>query len=642
MRERSEGNCPAKWLALEMNDFGILSPNLRPRGRGLTDEELTKISEQLVASRLEWAGVLEPRCSLLSSPRRCMEMLRDGDTAWDVLVALCIHIRWDQAHRLNSRIDWQSEVSEPVFLSVSETERFRPEFIGIQPSFDAENPQLRVPFDPDLSRYAHSRVAAALLIQDDRPDLALQFLASVNEMLPPKTQARLSQDLSYDLVNRVRLPLQQLYEQLGHYELALQLHRMRGAWTSPAEHFALAEFYLERWTSELKDSATVQEAKVLLDAVYSILVDSDRVNEKVRDSLADCPKDTRQYWAWFYGRTVGLLKIAHPYLKDALLNELNTYDWVEGWAAATVLIEEHTDWVAHRKACMTLFWASDIEYKGARPWNARQPAHLSASSDLYWAIRVGFCDAKIEAENGTALPSNVYIREQLDDIKQITSSGGLRAIRSHKEVMQEFALLRQGIPTEEAARKSIGDEIGQEMLESLPVAIIEHLVAAWLARIQGRPSEARVATVKAIEAVFTRIVKNRLRETAPRTKVRVARPNGKHWTYSLERIGHVQLADWSILLPDLVRGKGENKKLRDALSRGFPSIDWELLDHCATGLSDASNARGQAAHDADRESYDHAIREADRLWSIAVGSLTTPGLISMLSTALGVGRPEET
>ena len=622
--------------------FGILSPNLRPRVRGLTEEFFTKVREDRLSSRLKWAGVVGQRRSLLSSPHRCRDLVRDADASWDVLLALCIHMAWDLADLRASAIDWQSEVSEPVFQAVAETERFRPDFIGIQPAFDAEDPQLRVPFDADLSRYAHSRVAAALLIQDDRPDLALQFLASVNEMLLPKTQARLSQDLSYDLVNSVRLPLQQLYEQLGHYELALQLHRMRGPWPSPAEHFALAESYLERWTSELKESATVQEAKVLLDAVYSLLVDSDGVNEEVRDSLADCPKDTRQFWAWFYGRTAGLLKIAHPYLKDALLNELNSYKWVEGWAAATVLVEEHPDWVAHRKACMNLFRASDIEYKGARPWNARQPAHLSARSDLYWAIRVGFCDSQIEAEKGTALPSNADIREQLDDIRHITSSGGLRAIRSHKEVMQEFALLRQGIPTEEAARKSIGDEIGQEMLDSLPAAIVEHLVSAWLARIQGRPSEARVATVKAIEAVFTRIVKNRLRETSPRVKIRVTRPNGKHWTYSLERIGHVQLSDWSMLLPDLVRGRGENRKLRDALSRGFPSINWELLDHCATGLSDASNARGQAAHDADRESYDHATREADRLWSIAVGSLTTPGLLSMLSTALGVGRPEET
>ena len=568
-------------------------------------------------------------------------MLRDDDTAWDVLVALCMHMERDLGNLQTSAIDWKSEVSEPVFQAVAETERFRPSFIGDRPSFIEEFIQLEVPFDADLSRHVHSRVAASLLIRGDRPELALQFLQSVNEILPPRTQVRLSHDLSHDFFDRVRRPLQRLYEQLGHYELALQLHRMRGAWASPAKHFAVAEFYLDRWTTELKESATVREAKALLDAIYSLLVDADRVDEEVRASLADCPRDTRQFWAWFYGRTVGLLKTAHPYLKDALLYELDASDWFEGWAAATVLVEEHPDWVSHHKACMTLYGASDKEYKGARPWNARQPAHLGPSSDLYWAIRVGFSDAHIEAGKETAVPSNADIIGQLDDLKQIASSGGLRAIRSHKEVMQEFTSLMRVIPTEEAARKSILDEIGREQFDSLPTAVVNHLISAWLARLQGRPDDARVATVKAIEAVFTRLIKSKLRKIAPRVQVRFTRPNGTHWTYSLERIGHIQLSEWAVLLSDLARGEGENGKLRDALSRGFPSIDWDLLGSCATGLSDASNARGQGAHDPDREPYGLAMVEADRLWSIAVGSFATPGLISRLCAALGVGRPEE-
>ena len=65
--------------------------------------------------------------------------------------------------------------------------------------------------------------------------------------------------------------------------------------------------------------------------------------------------------------------------------------------------------------------------------------------------------------------------------------------------------------------------------------------------------------------------------------------------------------------------------MRDAFSLAFPSIDWKLLGHCDAALRDAANARGQSAHDADRESYGLALVEADRLWSIAVGSLATPG-----------------
>lgn len=562
-----------------------------------------------------------------------MEILQQGDTAWDVLVALCMHIDGYLDDRQTSGVDWHAEVSGPVFDAIAETEFSRPTFVG-------EYGHHEVPFDADVSRHIHSRVAASLLIQGNQPELALQYLELANQVLPPTTVVRLPRDLSWDFGERVRRPLQQLYEQSRHYELALQLHRLRGRWGSPEQHYAVTEVYLDRWTAGLKDGATVREAKTLLDTTYSVLVDSDRVDEEVRDSLADCPRDTRQFWAWFYGRTAGLLKIEHPYLKDALLRELDASDWVEGWAAASMLIEEHPDWMAHRKSCMNLYWSSDIEYKGARPWNARQPAHLSPSSDLYWAMRVGYCDAHVETGRGSAEPSTAELGEQLEKLEQIVSSGGLRAIRSHQEVMQGITSMTRAIPTEETARDSLKGDVGEVMLDSLPSAIVEHLVAAWLARQQGRPDDARVAAVKAIEAVFTRLIKRRLQEVAPRVHIRVTRPNGTHWSCSLERIGHIQLAEWAVLLPDLVKGQGGNARLRNGLSRGFPSIDWEMLGRCEPGLKDASNARGQAAHDADRESYDDAKMEADRLWSIAVGSPETPGLISKLCTALGESQTQ--
>ena len=368
----------------------------------------------------------------------------------------------------------------------------------------------------------------------------------------------------------------------------------------------------------------MREAKAILDTTYSLLIDSDRVDDEVRDSLGDCPKDTRQFWAWFYGRTAGLLKIEHPYLEDALLHELDASDWVEGWAAASMLIEEHPDWMAYRRTCMKLYWASDIEYKGARPWNARQPAHLSPSSDLYWAMRVGYCEAHIETGRGSAEPSTADLGEQLEKLERIVSSGGLRQIRSHQEVMQGFTSLMRAIPTEEAARESLEGDIGQEMLGSLPAPIVDHLISGWLARLQGRPDDARLETVKSIEAVFTRLIKPRLREVVPEVQIHITRPNGTQWTCPLGRMGRIQLAEWSALLPDFALGQGENGKLRDAFSLAFPSIDWKLLGHCDAALRDAANARGQSAHDADRESYGLALVEADRLWSIAVGSLATP------------------
>ena len=437
-------------------------------------------------------------------------------------------------------------------------------------------------------------------------------------------------------VDRVRRPLQQLYEQSGNYELALQIHQLSGTWADPVEHYAVAESYLSQWMIGLKGSATVREARALLEATYSFLVDSERIDEETRDSLADCPRDTRQFWAWLCGKTIGILKIEHPNLRDALLHELDAADWVEGWPVASILVEEHPDWESYRRTCMTLYWVSDTEYKGARPWNARQPAHLSLSSDLYWAMRVGYCDAHLETGQG-----KVDITEQMEDLKQVVSSSSLRAIRSQVEINQKLTSITRAIPSAEAARSTLAANLGNEMFDSLPAKTVEHLVAAWLARIQGRPDDARAATVKAIEAVFTRMIKPKLLEVAPRVEVYATRSNGSRWTYSLEQIGRLQLSDWAAILPDLVQRRGDNRRFRDALSRGFPEIDWELLARCEPALRDASSARGQSAHDPDREPYGHAKEEADKLWSIAVGSIATPGLISKLCAALGVGPSQE-
>ena len=545
-----------------------------------------------------------------------------------------MHVDRDRTDLQASDIDWQNEVREEIFHAVAETEFSRPTFIG-------EYAFQEVPYDADVSRHIHSRVAVSLLIEDTEPELALQYLESINQILPPRTLARLPRDLSWDFVERVRRPLQKLYEQSGNYELALQLHRMRGRLGDTAKHYAIAAAYLDQWTTEVNERPTVRDAKALLDTIYSVLVDSDRVDEEVRESLADCPRDTRQFWAWFYGRTVGILRTGHPYLKDALLHELDASDWVEGWAAASTMIEEHPDWIAYRRTCMTLYWASDIEYKGARPWNARQPAHLSPSSDLYWAMRVGYCDAHVEAGRASAEPSTADLGKQLEDLAQVVSSGGLRAMRSHQEVMRGLTSLTRAIPTEAAAKKSLEGDFGQEMFNSLPRTIVEHLISAWMVRLQGRPDDARVATVKAIEAVFTRVIKPRLRKVDPRVQIRVTRPNRTQWTCQLEGMGRIQLAEWSALLRDLASGQGENEQLRRALSCAFLSIDWELFGRCSAPLRDAANARGQSAHDADRESYELALKEADGLWSIAVGSPSTPGLIPSLCTALGVGPSED-
>ena len=524
----------------------------------MTDDDFTKLVEGRIAAGLSAAGVTEQRCALLSSSQGCQDAIRQGDTAWDVLIALCIHVNGYLTDLLPTPVDWQAEASKQVFNAVEETEWFRPPFIGA-------DHRTVVPFDADVSRHIHSRVAAALLVKDQEPEQALDFLESASEILSPTTYARLPRDLDMAFVDRVRRPLQQLYEKVGNYELALRQHRLQGSWWSQTEHYAVAASYLEGWATGLGGRTKIQEAKSILDSTYSLLMDCERVDGGVRDSLADCPTDTRQFWAWSYGNIVGRIKMMNPYLEEAIILELEASGWVDGWPAASLLVDVQRDWVDYRRKCMGLFWKADIEHKGARPWNARQPAHLSPSSDLYWAMRVGYCDAHIESDRA----SNPDISGQLENVRQIVSLSSLRAIRSHEELKQEISSLTLAVPTEEVAAKLLADELGLETFESLPSAVVGHLVAAWQARVYGRLNDARVGTAKAIEAVFTRLIRPRLRCVDPKVRIYVSRSDGTYWFCSLRRLGRIQLAEWASVLLELDNEKGENRRLREVVMQAF-------------------------------------------------------------------------
>ena len=233
----------------------------------MKNENLDALRRDRIERGLVTAGVSEQRSSLLSEAERCVEAVRRGDTAWDVLNALCMHVGWERAYDLPSGIDWTAETQGQVLGAVDETERYKP-------SFARSDAFQEVPFGRDLSRYFHSRVAAGLLLLEGSPQLALQFLERVNELLPPRRQARLSHDISWDGAYRVRRALRLLYDRFEDYEHALQLHRLEGGWGNSEQHFAKAESYLTRWVEQLNRGASVEEAKTLLAVHHRVINDN--------------------------------------------------------------------------------------------------------------------------------------------------------------------------------------------------------------------------------------------------------------------------------------------------------------------------------------------------------------------------------
>ena len=131
----------------------------------MTDNRRLALRERTAARSLQMARVDDDRRALLSSARLCLESLQRGDAGWDALMALGGHIGLDQTKYEPSGIDWSEEAYDPVLQAVWDTAE-------TPPDLPADDLSLTIPFDPQISRYFHARVAAALLMQADEPSMA--------------------------------------------------------------------------------------------------------------------------------------------------------------------------------------------------------------------------------------------------------------------------------------------------------------------------------------------------------------------------------------------------------------------------------------------------------------------------------------
>ena len=132
--------------------------------------------------------------------------------------------------------------------------------------------------------------------------------------------------------------------------------------------------------------------------IYEWMDAANEVDDEERDHIGECPTTTRQFWAWYYGRALGLLIVARPSLRASLLGEIEAGEWETCWHVASVLFESLPDsWSEYRQRALKFYNPSDIEYRqdGPRPVGATLPPHLNAQSDLYWAMRVGFAGRSI-------------------------------------------------------------------------------------------------------------------------------------------------------------------------------------------------------------------------------------------------------
>ena len=185
---------------------------------------------------------------------------------------------------------------------------------------------------------------------------------------------------------------------------------------------------------QLIESGGIAEVQRFLDLIYEWLDKAGDVDEEERDHLGDCLTATRQFWAWYYGNTLGRLLVARPSLRASLLDEIDAGEWENCWHIAGVLFETLDEsWDKYRHRALKFYHTSEIEYRqqGPRPYGATQPPHLSGQSDLYWAMRVGFADAHSQ-NAGERRVSLIDLADTVDRIETIASSTAMHVLRTER------------------------------------------------------------------------------------------------------------------------------------------------------------------------------------------------------------------
>lgn len=577
----------------------------------------------LTSRRLEGS-----RSKELASVERCVELLQQGDTAWDVMFAISTHFEYYHYEDEALRHDWVSAALTPILDTVTKTAYSRPP-LPAEGSFPLET------LDPQLSRYFHSRVAAGLLLEKDTPQVAQRYLEEANDVLVNGSSLHLSTDIVFAGADRVRKSLQRLYEASEDYEWALCMHLGAGVAMARPDFFERCYSYCTGWLLQQLMRPSILAATDLLDRVFQLIEGTASFHDAENRSPVDWPRDTRQFWSWFYGLATGRLVVAHPYLQEALLQEVRSEEWTEGWAVASLIAEESADWPKRQNLCKALFGAATVDSTGSGLFYSAKPVQLTPQSDLYWAMRIGFCEAQMEAVAGSTRQGVTGLQESLNDIRERLSTLSLRAMRSHDEIKEGLSAVVDGIATDGVARLALEEAVGSEVFRLLPAESTQYLISAKLARLQGRPDDARVATAKAIEVVFTSILKGGLRPHAARLNIVVQRGSGRDSSYSVDNIGRIQLSEWAMVLRDVAESNSANSALADAITSEFPGADIQRLAQCAEDLRMASVGRGSAAHDSERNSYDEQLERAESLWSLTVGTPAAPGLLARLCRALG-------
>ena len=329
--------------------------------------------------------------------------------------------------------------------------------------------------------------------------------------------------------------------------------------------------------------------------------------------------------------------VARPSLRASLLDEIEAGEWDDCWHAAGVLFEAAPhSWDEYRERALKFYNASDIEYpkQGPRPWNAAQPPHLSAQSDLYWAMRIGFADAHTaNAEDRKS--SSAGITDALERIETITSGTARHVLRTERNTDNLMDAVNDRVmPNHEYWYGRLQAEL-PDLVSSLPRATVEHLIDASRHRYAKEWDHCKVSLCKSVESLFVRILLPGIRALPQSSNLTIALPRGKHTPRkrSSEEWDRIPMSGWAQVLRTATE-EGINAPLRAFLPRAFPNIDLDSAINLHAALENIAQLRGRAAHDS-IIADDRKIRDAEELWDLVMG-VGGGGFLAQFHSALGL------
>ena len=597
--------------------------------------------QESVSRRLTWVGIDEDRADHLAEYNNVLNGLADpSPDDWDLLRAAMLHIAFSESLNMEHNrwvgeeifASFEREAERHLYYLTLDTRRDRP-----APRFDPEEMFPKHHMTTREATYYYSRAALAVLVSKRDPEQAIELFEELDSIFAPRMRFHLPEtDHSLYLDGELdRLPV--LYERVGRFEDALTFTSIsftHAGWNVHPTDVAIRR--LDGWLNQLCESGGISEVERFLDVIYEWMDAASEVDDEERDHIGECPTTTRQFWAWYYGRSLGLLIVARPSIRASLLGEIDAGEWENCWHVAGVLFESLPDsWSEYRQRALKFYNASDIEYRqdGPRPVGATLPPHLNAQSDLYWAMRVGFADA----QSGNAAERRVSlagIADSLERLETITSSSAQHALRTERNTDELLEVVKDRVPPNQEYWYKLLQEELPGLMGRLPRATADHLIDASKQRSAKEWDHCKVSLCKSVESLFVRILVPAIQALPESGGLTLALPRGKRppRKRTSEEWDSILMSGWVQILRTATE-RDINSPLRSVLPHAFPHVDPDALVNLNIKLGAIAQLRGSSAHDS-RTADDRKTGDAEELWDLVVGT-NGRGFLAEFHSALG-------